>query len=347
MDNAPSQEAPNYDHGFHAPGFVVAPPSPRPTQGQTSPSDVDMLHAVWEVALKPENEQGCVVDLDEASVSQPSQGSPNYDHGFHAPPQAVPQERHGPSNIYDYGLRVSPLGEQQEHASAAPQTKKVQTTLTVFAGLQNKRKAWTDDDVTSVLQGVFDHSAFRDHQLQAILALLEGRDGIAAMPTGSGKSLCYQVPAVVANALVVVITPLVVLMEDQVARLRSKKVPAAHLSAAIGRRERNAIFAQVAAGSLRCLYISPELLLSSRTRDNGAWAAVLSAHKAGHLLAFAVDEGHEIFECGGDIDLCTGSSDCCEKLFQAYPFEHSLLPFHLLFAKMSIRSCTGETTACW
>src|SRR5207248_10831459 len=106
----------------------------------------------------------------------------------------------------------------------------------------------------------FGHAAFRVHQLRVLGPLLAGRSILAVLPTGAGKSLCYQLPALLARGLTLVISPLISLMQDQVAALRRRGIPAAYLNSLLSPTERRAILDAALSGSLTLLYCAPERL---------------------------------------------------------------------------------------
>lgn len=140
-----------------------------------------------------------------------------------------------------------------------------------------------------VLKETFGFDGFRDGQEEAIGAILDGRDVLAIMPTGAGKSLCFQVPALVRPGLTVVVSPLIALMQNQVDALRLSGVPAAAINSARSREDNVAAWRQVAAGETRILYLAPERLMTER---------MLSAiEKVGPTL-FAIDEAHCISQWG-------------------------------------------------
>src|SRR6266853_5466950 len=106
----------------------------------------------------------------------------------------------------------------------------------------------------------FGHAAFRVHQLKVLGPLLSGRSVLAVLPTGAGKSLCYQLPALMADGLTLVISPLVALMQDQVAALRRRGLPAAYVNSLLTADDRRAVLAAACAGQVRMLYCAPERL---------------------------------------------------------------------------------------
>src|SRR5687767_7397684 len=105
------------------------------------------------------------------------------------------------------------------------------------------------------------YSSFRPLQREAMDAILAGRDSIVVLPTGGGKSLCFQAPALVRDGLAVVVSPLISLMKDQVDTLVGNGVPAAFLNSSLPAEERSRVTAGVREGRYRLLYVSPERLV--------------------------------------------------------------------------------------
>ena len=136
------------------------------------------------------------------------------------------------------------------------------------------------------------YSDFRPLQLDAMKAVLEDADSLVIFPTGGGKSLCFQVPAVVNGGLGVVVSPLISLMKDQVDALQENGVEAAYLNSSLTGEQENEIFKQITNKSLSLLYVSPERLASQRTQQ------FLS--RTGSVKFFAVDEAHCLSQWGHD-----------------------------------------------
>jgi len=139
------------------------------------------------------------------------------------------------------------------------------------------------------LQEYFGFPAFRPGQEAVIGHLLAGRSAAAVFPTGSGKSLCYQLPALLWPGVTVVVSPLIALMKEQIDRLQARNIAAARLDSTLGLEETAAVMSRLRAGDLRLLYVAPERFNNERFRE-----ALLRVRVA----LFAVDEAHCISEWG-------------------------------------------------
>ncbi len=144
-----------------------------------------------------------------------------------------------------------------------------------------------------VLKEVFGYDSFRSMQADVINNVLEGKDTLAVMPTGGGKSLCYEIPALMLPGLTVVISPLIALMQDQVKQLDAFGVPSAFLNSSLSQVEYNNTCMRVRKGEIKLLYISPEGLNSGRIND------LLHGENI-RVSCITIDEAHCISQWGHD-----------------------------------------------
>ncbi len=138
-------------------------------------------------------------------------------------------------------------------------------------------------DVKDLLGRHFGYKEFRPGQREVIEHVLAGHDAIVLMPTGGGKSLCFQIPALALDGLTVVISPLIALMKDQVQALQGNGIAAAYLNSSLGFEEERAIHEQLGSGRLKLLYVSPERLFQQ---------GFLDRLEALNVKLFAIDEAH-------------------------------------------------------
>ncbi|HEY0429329.1 MAG TPA: DNA helicase RecQ [Pyrinomonadaceae bacterium] len=149
------------------------------------------------------------------------------------------------------------------------------------------------ESAKQILKHQFGYDEFRLNQQAAIETVLEGKDCIVLMPTGGGKSLCYQIPALLLDGLTVVISPLIALMKDQVDALKNVGIDAAFLNSTQTALEQTEVFRAIRTGRLKLLYVAPERLLQAGDQ-------FIEFLKSANVSLFAIDEAHCISSWGHD-----------------------------------------------
>ncbi|QKX15582.1 DNA helicase RecQ [Microbulbifer sp. YPW1] len=161
-----------------------------------------------------------------------------------------------------------------------------------------------------ILEHTFGYTGFRGDQQAIIDTLVNGGDALVLMPTGGGKSLCYQIPALARPGCGIVISPLIALMQDQVEALRAAGVSAAFLNSSLDFREAQDIEDQLMRGDLELLYLAPERLLQPRTLDLLERASI---------ALFAIDEAHCVSQWGHDFRADYLQLSCLHQRFPQVP----------------------------
>ncbi len=166
------------------------------------------------------------------------------------------------------------------------------------------------DTPLQTLRDVFGYEHFRGHQAAIIEAVLAGRDALVLMPTGGGKSLCYQIPALIREGAGLVVSPLIALMQDQVRALDELGIEAAFLNSSLSRQEQADVIRRLEAGKVQLLYVAPERLVQPQTQ----------AMLAGIPLALiAIDEAHCVSQWGHDFRQDYLALDKLRELFPGVP----------------------------
>lgn len=166
------------------------------------------------------------------------------------------------------------------------------------------------DRAEELLRRVFGLHAFRGFQADVIQTLAQGRDALVLMPTGGGKSLCYQIPALMREGVTIVVSPLIALMADQVAGLEELGISAAYLNSTLSWNEQRGVQRRLAAGDIKLLYIAPERLVMPGTIE------LLKRLRVG---LFAIDEAHCVSMWGHDFRPEYGTLSMLRELWPEVP----------------------------
>jgi ATP-dependent DNA helicase RecQ len=165
-------------------------------------------------------------------------------------------------------------------------------------------------DPLSILKTVYGYDSFRGRQREIIEHVIAGDHAFVLMPTGGGKSICYQIPALVRPGIGLVVSPLIALMEDQVAALRQAGVKAAALNSRLWGAERDLLWRDIEQGELDLLYVAPETLLKPETLDR---------LRSVRLSLVAIDEAHCLSQWGHDFRPEYRALDCLADIFPDVP----------------------------
>lgn len=186
---------------------------------------------------------------------------------------------------------------EDEYAFVPPEDDHAQLSFEDIAGdsfAPDTDSARTDEsggDKYAVLKRVYGYDSFREGQDKIIDSILSGRDTFAVLPTGGGKSICYQVPGLIMQGLTIVVSPLISLMADQVQALKQNGVGVAYINSSLTERQITEVYRRLEQGAYRIIYVAPERLLTPR------FLKVLGGIRVAQL---AIDEAHCISQWGQD-----------------------------------------------
>ncbi|XQW85045.1 DNA helicase RecQ [Thalassotalea piscium] len=181
------------------------------------------------------------------------------------------------------------------------------TLNNILSALPEKTSTFT---LLSALQHYFGYGSFRFGQEKIIEQVLAGQDSLVLMPTGGGKSLCYQLPAALLPGITIVISPLIALMKDQVDSLNRQGISAAFINSSLSGEEINGIFQRLMTGEIKLLYLAPERLKSRYFLE--------SLHSL-PISLFAIDEAHCISQWGHDFRPAYTQLHCIKEQFPTIP----------------------------
>jgi bloom syndrome protein len=273
-------------------------------------SDVEEIQNATEHAITP----------DEHEVSIRSEDTPFYGNDFEAVdlednfadereilPSQEPVQINSDSDIDNMDMappRVLPTVVDYDEVPSSPDIETQMgdpefDELLANDPLPGETYPWTRE-VFGKLRDVFKLTSFRPNQLEAVNATLSGKDTFVLMPTGGGKSLCYQLPAVVntgkTSGTTIVVSPLISLMQDQVEHLWEKSIPAGMINSKGSSEERKTTFNLFVNGMLNLVYLSPEMISASKQAQN----AIAKLYREKKLARIVIDEAHCVSSWGHD-----------------------------------------------
>ena len=195
-------------------------------------------------------------------------------------------------------------------------------SLSVVARIQTQvaYRSQSLDSLKSVMFDVWGFSDFRGMQAQVLTEVLLGRDVVACLPTGAGKSMLFQLPAVRANGVTVVLSPLAALIHEQIKALLAKGISAGCLGAGVGRAAEKRTLLQLSTSQLRVLYLSPERMLGLSSARSSQRCVLQDVHAQGRLQQIVVDEAHCITQWGLDFRPAYRRLSVMREWFPHVPF---------------------------
>lgn len=164
--------------------------------------------------------------------------------------------------------------------------------------------------LNQILKKYFNHDSFRQDQKEPIESILSGNDTIVIRPTGGGKSLCFQLPAVILSGVTLIISPLISLMKDQVDQLNNKGIPAAFLNSTLDKAQEREIYRKLSGKVIKLLYCSPERIQNIQFRN---------FLKSIYISLIAIDEAHCISQWGHDFRPSYAKLGVLRKIFSSIP----------------------------